>query len=49
VRIVVIRKNIPEPFRELNSGVEFDGLSLVVGELMGLRVEVEFISNPNTH
>jgi hypothetical protein len=50
VRIAVIRKNIPEPFRELNSGCDFDGLKLVVGELMGLSVEVgEFISNLNIY
>jgi hypothetical protein len=45
LRIAVIRKN----FRELNSGVEFDGLRLVVGELMGFSVEVEFVSNLNIH
>lgn len=49
VRIAVIRKNIPKLFRELNSGVDFDALKLFVGELMGLSVEVEIISNLNIH
>jgi hypothetical protein len=44
VRIAVVRKNIPKHFRELSSDCEFDGLKLAVGEMMGLRVEVEFIS-----
>jgi len=49
VRIAVVRKNIPKPFRELSSDGEFDGLKLVVGEMMGLREEVEFISKANVH
>jgi len=48
-RIAVIRKNIPKLFLELSSGGEFNGLKLVVGELLGLSVEVEFISNLNIH
>jgi hypothetical protein len=50
VRIAVVTKNIPEPFCDLNSGCDFDGLKLVVGECMGLSVKVdEFISNLNIY
>ena len=37
-------QNIPKSFRELSFGGEFDGMKLVVGEMMGLRVELEFMS-----
>jgi hypothetical protein len=49
VRIAVIKKNILKHFRELKFVGEYDGLKLFVGELMGLSVEVEFISNLNMH
>jgi hypothetical protein len=49
VRIAVIGKNIPNHSRELNFVSEFDGLKIVVGELMGLSAEFEFISKLNIH